>query len=60
VQAIYFCPSCQKETERYPRHICGEETNPLRGWRWLNNEWVNALASAMGAGIAGGLFNLLQ
>ncbi len=60
VQAIYFCPSCQKETERHPRHICGEETNPLRGWRWLNNDWVNALASAMGAGIAGGLFNLLR
>jgi uncharacterized protein (TIGR00297 family) len=49
VQYIYFCPSCEKETERHPVHICGTETKPLRGWSWLNNDAVNFLASATGA-----------
>jgi uncharacterized membrane protein len=52
VQAIYRCPRCEKETERYPRHTCGAETVPLRGWRWLNNDWVNTLASLAGALVA--------
>lgn len=49
VQSIYFCPSCQKETERHPLHLCGETTQPLRGWVWLNNDWVNFLCSLVGA-----------
>jgi len=52
VQAIYICPTCQKETERHPHHTCGTETRPLRGWRWLDNDWVNALCSGVGAGAA--------
>jgi Raf kinase inhibitor-like YbhB/YbcL family protein len=41
-QAIYYCPACRKETERHPLHTCGTPITLLRGWRWLNNDWVNA------------------
>lgn len=58
VQAIYRCPACQKETERHPRHLCGAETIRARGWRWLNNDWVNFACSLVGAGVAVGLWLL--
>lgn len=48
-QAIYYCPRCDKETERYPQHSCGTGTTQVRGWKWLDNDWVNFLASAFGA-----------
>lgn len=35
VQVIYYCPTCQKETERHPVHSCGTATIPLRGVPWL-------------------------
>jgi uncharacterized protein (TIGR00297 family) len=41
VQAIYRCPSCQKETEQHPFHSCGAPTSQIRGWKWLDNDWVN-------------------
>ena len=59
VQAIYFCPTCQKETERHPLHVCGAQTSRLRGWRWLNNDMVNFLSSLGGASIAAGVFLLV-
>lgn len=59
VQAIYWCPACEKETERHPRHTCGSETRQLRGWRWLDNDWVNWLASLAGALVALGIWQLL-
>jgi uncharacterized membrane protein len=49
VQAIYRCPVCQKETERHPLHSCGAGTIHQRGWRWLNNDWVNFFCSLVGA-----------
>ena len=52
VQAIYHCPTCQKETERHPRHSCGTPTAQVRGWRWLNNDMVNFACSSMGALVA--------
>lgn len=55
VQAIYYCPDCQKETERHPRHLCGQATIYRRGWRWMNNEWVNWICSLAGALAALGL-----
>lgn len=55
VQAIYWCPSCQKETERHPVHLCGERTERRRGWPWLDNDLVNALGVLVGAGVALGL-----
>ncbi len=52
VQAIYFCDQCQKETERHPTHRCGAPTRIFRGWGWLDNDWVNFLATTMGAVLA--------
>lgn len=55
VQAIYYCPHCQKETERHPDHTCGSGTAHIRGWRWLNNDLVNLSCSLVGALVATGL-----
>ncbi len=52
VQAVYFCPRCEKETEHTPRHTCGALTHHLRGWRWMDNDVVNFLASVVGAFVA--------
>ncbi len=60
VQAIYFCETCGKETERHPTHTCGSPTRPLRGWRWLDNNWVNFLSSVAGAVLAAGLWGLVS
>jgi uncharacterized protein (TIGR00297 family) len=59
VQAIYFCDHCRKETERHPQHTCGETTRALRGWRWLNNDWVNFFATLFGAVTAASFFSFL-
>jgi uncharacterized protein (TIGR00297 family) len=59
VQAIYYCPACEKETERHPAHGCGTETVLVRGWEWLDNDLVNFLSSLFGAGIAIGVWLLL-
>ncbi|HEX6555455.1 MAG TPA: DUF92 domain-containing protein [Ktedonobacteraceae bacterium] len=47
VQAMYYCPHCQKETERRV-HSCGTKTLPLRGVAWLNNDAVNFIATLCG------------
>jgi uncharacterized protein (TIGR00297 family) len=52
VQAMYYCPTDKKETEKHPLHICGTETVHTRGWQWLTNDWVNFACSAFGAAIA--------
>lgn len=48
VQAIYFCPKDNKETEQHPTHSCGTSTTQIRGWAWLNNDWVNVACGAFG------------
>jgi uncharacterized protein (TIGR00297 family) len=48
VQAMYYCPVCDKETERH-LHNCGTKTRLLRGKVWMNNDVVNFLATACGA-----------
>jgi uncharacterized protein (TIGR00297 family) len=50
-QAIYFCDACQKETERHPTHRCGARTRRVRGWGWLDNDWVNFGATTVGAAL---------
>ncbi len=50
VQAIYYCPQHKKETEQHPLHVCGAQTEHVRGWRSLNNDLVNFAASLVGAG----------
>ncbi len=56
VQAIYWCPACQKETERHPIHTCGTPTQQIRGWRWVNNDLVNLSCSVIGAVITAGIW----
>jgi uncharacterized membrane protein len=52
VQAMYYCPTDKKETEKHPLHTCGTETIHIRGWKWLENDWVNFACGAFGAMIA--------
>lgn len=58
LQAMYYCPTCQKETERHT-HSCGTTTQPLRGWHWMDNDVVNALATLCGSAISMLLYVLL-
>ncbi len=59
LQAIYYCPACQKETERHPLHTCGTQTTFQRGWQWLDNDGVNFACSLIGALAAVGIGVLL-
>jgi uncharacterized protein (TIGR00297 family) len=52
VQAMYYCPTDQKETEKHPLHTCGSETVHIRGWKWLSNDWVNFACGAFGVLVA--------
>jgi uncharacterized protein (TIGR00297 family) len=52
MQAMYYCPADKKETEKHPLHTCGTQTIHIRGWEWLNNDWVNFLCSAFGVLVA--------
>lgn len=54
VQATYYCMHCGKETEQ-PLPRCARQPIHVRGWHWLDNDWVNFLASLTGALIAAGL-----
>ena len=60
VQAIYWCPTCNKETERHPTHTCGSSTRQVRGWSWINNDIVNFACSLTGAIVAAGFWLLLS
>lgn len=51
VQGRFECPACGVNSER-TRHHCGETTVHRGGWRWLGNDGVNLLATAL-AGFAG-------
>ncbi len=59
VQGIFYCDTCGKETER-ELHRCGNRTRLVRGWRVLNNDWVNWIGTLSGAAVAGGLSLLLR
>jgi uncharacterized protein (TIGR00297 family) len=48
VQAMYFCPTDNKETEKHPLHTCGTPTTLIRGWKWLDNDWVNFACGSFG------------
>lgn len=54
VQVMYYCPKCEKETERHI-HSCGTETRYLRGIPWMNNDVVNFLATLVGGLTAMGM-----
>jgi len=51
VQAMYYCDVDQKETESAV-HRCGNKTRLIRGWEWLDNDWVNFLSSIFGSLVA--------
>jgi uncharacterized protein (TIGR00297 family) len=51
LQARFWCASCDAETERR-RHHCGTATSFRRGVPWMDNDAVNALATASGAALA--------
>jgi uncharacterized protein (TIGR00297 family) len=59
VQRVYYCETCQKETERRI-HRGRHQTRPLRGWPWLNNDLVNLISSAVGGLVAVGLMWLIH
>ena len=52
VQAMYYCPTDNKETEKHPLHTCGTQTIHTRGWTWLDNDWVNFACGAFGVMLA--------
>ncbi|MCS7088993.1 MAG: DUF92 domain-containing protein [Thermoflexales bacterium] len=58
VQAMYYSDRRQKETEK-PVERDGTPNRWIRGWRWLNNDWVNFLASLVGAATTGVSWALL-
>ncbi|MGB8253442.1 MAG: DUF92 domain-containing protein [Anaerolineaceae bacterium] len=60
LQAIYYCPSCDKETEKYPLHTCGTTTRQIRGLRWMNNDAVNFACTLGGAIIVWVVYLLIR
>jgi uncharacterized protein (TIGR00297 family) len=50
VQGMYKCRICNKITEN--RRHCGAPSTPLRGHKIIDNNVVNLIATAFGAGIA--------
>lgn len=52
LQAVYYCPVCEKETEKHPMHTCGRPTVQERGLTWLTNDWVN-FACTLSAALVG-------
>ena len=56
VQAIYQSPT--GETERRIARD-GAPNQPLRGWRWMNNDLVNLLSSIAGGLVAVAVFRLI-
>ncbi len=57
-QVMYACPACEAATESHPLHHCGSPTLYQRGWRWLNNDGVNFLATLGGAAVSAWLATL--
>ncbi len=58
-QAVYFCPLCNKQTERHPEHSCGSPTHLLRGLAWLDNDGVNFACTLLGGIVAMGISQLI-
>ena len=52
LQAAYWCPACDLPTEEPVHQPCETPTELKHGYNWITNDTVNALATAVGAGIA--------
>jgi uncharacterized protein (TIGR00297 family) len=48
IQAMYYCPVCEKETERSV-HSCGTPTHFIRGIPHFDNDVINFIATLFGA-----------
>ena len=44
IQAQYRCDVCEKVTEKHAH--CGQATERVSGWAWMNNDWVNGISVA--------------
>jgi uncharacterized protein (TIGR00297 family) len=53
LQALYRCPSCGTTTEALQHVSCGQATQLVRGYGWITNDTVNALATLAGAAVGG-------
>jgi uncharacterized membrane protein len=51
VQALYGCARCGTLTEQAVHTRCGEQTQLVRGYWWVTNDTVNALATLIGAAV---------
>jgi uncharacterized protein (TIGR00297 family) len=49
LQAEYWCPRCHEPTEARHHAPCGGPTTLVRGRPWIDNDAVNAIATATGA-----------
>ncbi|MEB3032445.1 DUF92 domain-containing protein [[Mycobacterium] nativiensis] len=57
VEARYACGTCGATVE--DRLHCGAPTQPSWGWRWMDNDVVNACANVSGMVVGFGVFGLL-
>jgi uncharacterized membrane protein len=48
-QAVYWCAGCAAPTETPVHGRCGRPAEHARGWAWVTNDVVNALATGAGA-----------
>jgi uncharacterized protein (TIGR00297 family) len=53
LQGRFECPQCGVATE-HRRHRCGAPARMVGGWRWLDNDAVNALSTTLSALAAAG------
>ncbi len=51
LQGSFECASCGERHERADT-LCHEPVKLIRGWRWLDNDGVNVVATLVGAGVA--------
>jgi len=51
VQARFHCDACNQDTERR-QHRCGTSARHVSGWKWLDNDGVNLLATGAGGSVA--------
>jgi uncharacterized protein (TIGR00297 family) len=59
VQAIYYDPIREKETEKVVYDQNGSPAAPVRGFDWMNNDMVNFTAALCGALAAVGFWHVL-
>ena len=51
VQGRFFCDPCGRPSER-ATHVCGQPTRQTGGWKWLDNDGVNLIATGAGGSCA--------